>query len=130
MRFYPTMKSPVPTQTPRPYTHFPTTEYITKLIITSLELSTLGKSADLQLGSVFGEDLVVVVLPERFGGVLAGHALEDLCAAGVLVEEGCYFSFISKPANTLISFTRNISKQISSLHCIGLKRLNQGEWLW
>jgi hypothetical protein len=30
-----------------------------------------------------------VVLPELLGRVLAGHALEDLCAAGVVVEEGC-----------------------------------------
>lgn len=56
----------------------------------NLELSTLSKSANLQLGSVLGQDLVVVVLPEGLGCVLAGHALEDLCAAGVLVEEG-YF---------------------------------------
>jgi hypothetical protein len=28
-----------------------------------------------------------VVLPELLGGVLAGHALEDLGAAGVLVDE-------------------------------------------
>jgi hypothetical protein len=30
-----------------------------------------------------------VVLPELLGGVLAGHALEDLGAARVVVDEAC-----------------------------------------
>ena len=30
-----------------------------------------------------------MVLPELLGGVLAGDALEDLGAAGVLVDEAC-----------------------------------------
>lgn len=43
--------------------------------------------ADLQLGSILLHDLSVVVLPELLGRVLADHPLEDLGAAGVLVNE-------------------------------------------
>lgn len=51
------------------------------------QLSTLGDGADLELLAVLLQDVLVVVLPEGLGGVLAGEALEDLGAAGMLLEE-------------------------------------------
>lgn len=56
---------------------------------TVLELGLLLERADLELGAVLLEHALAVVLPELLGGVLAGHALEDLCAARVVVEEAC-----------------------------------------
>lgn len=49
-----------------------------------LQLGALADGADLELAAVLLEDLLVVILPEDLGGVLAGEALEDLFAAGVL----------------------------------------------
>lgn len=43
--------------------------------------------ADLQLRLVLLQDAVVVVLPELLGRILAGYALEDLLAAGVIILE-------------------------------------------
>ena len=51
------------------------------------QLGRLGHVADLQLGPVLLEHAVAVVLPERLGRVLAAHALQDLGAARVLLEE-------------------------------------------
>lgn len=54
-----------------------------------LQLGRLGELADLELGAVLLEDVLAVVLPELLGGVPAGHALQDLSAARVHVEEVC-----------------------------------------
>lgn len=56
---------------------------------THLKLSLLLERPDLELGPVLLEHALAVVLPELLGGVLAGHALEDLGAARVVVEEAC-----------------------------------------
>lgn len=56
---------------------------------TPLKLGLLLERADLELGAVLLEHALAVVLPELLGGVLAGHALEDLGAARVVVEEAC-----------------------------------------
>ncbi|OAQ82887.1 hypothetical protein VFPFJ_08690 [Purpureocillium lilacinum] len=55
----------------------------------ALQLSRLGHLANLVLGAVSLQHVLAVVLPEGLGGVLAGEPLEDLGAAGVLVEELC-----------------------------------------
>lgn len=52
-----------------------------------LQLRSLADSADLEALLVLVENLFAVVLPERLGRVAAGHALQDLGAAGVLVNE-------------------------------------------
>ena len=54
-----------------------------------LELGGVLDGADLEAGAVLLEHALAVVLPELLGGVLAGHALEDLGAARVVVEEAC-----------------------------------------
>jgi hypothetical protein len=54
-----------------------------------LKLGLLLERADLELGAVLLEHALAMVLPELLGRVLAGHALEDLGAAGVVVEEAC-----------------------------------------
>jgi hypothetical protein len=54
---------------------------------THSQLRRLADSADLEALRVLVEDLGAVVLPERLGGVAAGHALQDLGASGVLVDE-------------------------------------------
>lgn len=51
------------------------------------QLGLLLDRADLQLIAVLLEDLLVVILPELLGRVLAGHPLQDLGAAWVLIEE-------------------------------------------
>lgn len=51
------------------------------------QLSGLGQVANLQLGAVLLEHAVAVVLPELLRRVLAAHALQDLGAARVLLEE-------------------------------------------
>lgn len=48
------------------------------------KLGALTDGADLELAAVLLEDLLVVVLPEDLGGVLAGEAFEDLLTTGVL----------------------------------------------
>ena len=55
--------------------------------IDPLKLGLLLEGADLELGAVLLKHALAVVLPELLGGVLAGHALEDLGAAGVVLEE-------------------------------------------
>lgn len=52
-----------------------------------LQLGALSDSTNLEILAVLLQDVLVVVLPEGLGGVLAGPALEDLCAAGVLLQE-------------------------------------------
>lgn len=52
-----------------------------------LQLGRLSQLADLELGPVLLEDVFAVILPELLGRVLACHALEDLGAARVLVDE-------------------------------------------
>lgn len=52
-----------------------------------LQLGALLDSSNLVLVAVLGEYRVAVVLPEGLGGVLAGEALDDAGAAGVLVNE-------------------------------------------
>lgn len=54
---------------------------------TTSQLGLLLDRADLQLVTVLLEDLLVVILPELLGRVLAGHPLQDLGAAWVLIEE-------------------------------------------
>ena len=56
------------------------------------QLRALADRANLQLVAVLLEDVLVVVLPEGLGGVLAREALQDLCAARVLLEELCVAS--------------------------------------
>lgn len=55
-------------------------------MITS-QLGLLLDGADFEFVAVLLEDLLVVVLPELLGRVLAGHPLQDLGATWVLVEE-------------------------------------------
>lgn len=52
-----------------------------------LQLGRLSQLPDLELGPVLLEHVLAVVLPELLGRVLACHALEDLGAARVLVDE-------------------------------------------
>lgn len=52
-----------------------------------LQLRALAHRPNLELAAVLLQDALVVVFPEGLGGVLAGEALEDLGASGVLVEE-------------------------------------------
>ena len=47
-----------------------------------------------------------MVLPELLGGVLAGHALEDLGAARVLVEEVCRIARLASFSGLLGSLRR------------------------
>jgi hypothetical protein len=55
----------------------------------TLQLRLLPHGPNLQPLAILLEDPLVVVLPELLGGVLARDALEDLGAAGVLVDEVC-----------------------------------------
>lgn len=57
------------------------------LYIYFLQLRGLLDAANLVFAAVLFQHALVVVLPERLGRVLARETLEDLCAAGVLVEE-------------------------------------------
>ena len=60
------------------------------------KLGGILDGADLEAGAVLREHALAVVLPELLGGVLAGHALEDLGAAGVVVEEACRVASVSQ----------------------------------
>lgn len=51
------------------------------------QLGLLLDCADLELVAVLLEDFLVVVLPELLGRVLAGHPLQDLGAAWVLIKK-------------------------------------------
>lgn len=53
------------------------------------KLRRLGHRPDLEVGAVLFQHRLAVVLPELLGGVLAGDALEDLGASGVLFEKVC-----------------------------------------
>lgn len=61
-------------------------------MIFPLQLRSLLDAPNLVLAAVLFQHALVVVLPKRLGRVLAGEALEDLCAAGMLVEEVCRLS--------------------------------------
>lgn len=56
---------------------------------TASKLRRLGQRPDLEVGAVLFQHRLAVVLPELLGGVLAGDALQDLGASGVLFEEVC-----------------------------------------
>ena len=62
---------------------------LTTVLHYNLKLSLLLERPDLELRPVLLEHALAVVLPELLGGVLAGHALEDLGAARVVVEKAC-----------------------------------------
>jgi hypothetical protein len=55
----------------------------------SLQLGLLCQRANLQLATVLVQDVLAMVLPELLRRIFASHALEDLCASGVLVDEIC-----------------------------------------
>ena len=52
-----------------------------------LQLSALLDTSNLQLVTISLQDSLAVVLPESLGRILSSETLEDLCAAGVLIEE-------------------------------------------
>lgn len=56
-------------------------------MLVPLQLGALSDCTNLEVLAVLLQDALVVVLPEGLGGVLAGPALEDLCAARVLLQE-------------------------------------------
>lgn len=58
-----------------------------KTYIFPLQLRGLLDGTNLVFAAVLLQHALVVVLPESLGRVLAGKALQDLGAAGVLVEE-------------------------------------------
>lgn len=60
-----------------------------KKVVSLSKLRRLGHRPDLKVGAVLFQHRLAVVLPELLGGVLAGDALEDLGASGVLFEEVC-----------------------------------------
>ena len=73
-----------------------------------LKLGGLLDGADLEAGAVLLEHALAVVLPELLGGVLAGHALEDLGAAGVVVEEACGLRRLA----VLLEFEANFGSEV------------------
>ena len=56
-------------------------------MLVPLQLGALSDGTNLEILAVLLQNVLVVVLPEGLGGVLAGPALEDLCAARVLLQE-------------------------------------------
>lgn len=57
------------------------------IYIFPLQLRGLLDGTNLVFAAVLLQHALVVVLPESLGRVLAGEALQDLGAAGMLVEE-------------------------------------------
>jgi hypothetical protein len=51
------------------------------------QLSLVADGTNLKFLTILLERLLVVVLPERLGGVLASEAFEDLGASRVLIDE-------------------------------------------
>lgn len=58
-------------------------------LLVLLQLGALSDSTNLEILAVLLQNILVVVLPESLGGVLAGPTLEDLCAARMLLQELC-----------------------------------------
>lgn len=56
-------------------------------LLVPLQLGALSDGTNLEVLAVLLQDALVMILPEGLGGVLAGPALEDLCAARVLLQE-------------------------------------------
>lgn len=56
-------------------------------LLAPLQLGALSDGTNLEVLAVLLQNILVVVLPKGLGGVLAGPALKDLCAARVLLQE-------------------------------------------